>query len=106
MEFKIFSEILSAAKRIDKVVEGLESTLGVQFGDGVLLDIQTDLLTLLTDKYELDIDEESVIYRYAFENRWGEVPEIYYINGDEYTVNSVESLYEYLVAKTKHRHAL
>lgn len=104
MEFKIFKEILLAAKDIEEVVSGLETALGIQFGESKLLDTETQLLNILADKYEFDTDEDSIIYHYAFENKWGDKPETYYIQGEKYVVDSPESLYKYLTERSNYEY--
>jgi hypothetical protein len=101
MEFDVFKEILLTAKRIDALMSGLEKALDIQFGDGILLGIQNDLLKLLVNKCEHESEEVPVIFVYAFDDKWGEKPRIYYLKDRAYYVRSPESLYEYLMDKLK-----
>ena len=99
IEFDIFKVLLLSAKNMDDLMAGLESALNVQFGDGLIMDAQGELLNLLVDKCEHDADEQSVIYTYAFDDKWGTESRIYYLNGKAYYVRDIETLYKYLQDK-------
>ena len=98
MELSVFVEIMRAAERIDKVIRGLEELFDTQFGDSILIKTQTDLLDVLVYRCEWpDAEEDSIIYRYCFEDNWGEKPRTYYVQGEKRIVNSPETLYNYLI---------
>lgn len=105
MEFDIFKVLLLAAKSLDELMTGLESALNIQFGDGLIMDTQGDLLNLLVDKCEYGTDEDSVIYKYAFDDKWGSAPRTYYLQGRTYVVQDVKTLYNYLLDKFKYEEA-
>lgn len=99
MDFEVFKEIMTAIKRIDTIINGLEDVLQTQFTDGLLLETQVGLLDCLVDKYEPC--GESIIYQYCFEHNFGETACAYYCNNKEYLVDDYKTLYEYLVEKSK-----
>lgn len=103
IKFDIFKVLLLAAKSMDELMTGLESALNIQFGDGLIMDTQGDLLNLLVDQCEYDTDEDSVIYKYAFDDKWGSVPRTYHLQDRAYTVQDIKTLYDYLLDKFKYK---
>lgn len=105
IEFDTFKVLLLSAKNMDDLMTGLESALNIQFGDGLIMDTQGELLNLLVDKCEYGTDEDSVIYKYAFDDKWGSVSRTYYIENRPYIVQDVKTLYNYLLDKFEYEEA-
>jgi hypothetical protein len=99
LEKDVFIELLESAQSLDKVMNGLDKALGIQMCDSYLLDAQTKLLDLLVSKCEdLEKGEDPYIYIFAFNNKWGEVPDTQYIGATRYVVDSFDTLFDYLTA--------
>lgn len=93
----VFIELMETAQVLEKVMSGLESALDIQFCEGPLPRAQTKIMDLLVDKCEdLGKYEDSYIYKFAFEYKWGEVSDTQRINERKYTINSFSTLYDYL----------
>lgn len=96
----IFIELIETAQMLEKVMSGLESTLDIQLCDGPLPKAQCKIIDLLVDKCEnLDKNEDSYIYKFAFDHKWGEITDTQYVGGCKYTIDSFHTLYSYLGAK-------
>ena len=102
LERDVFIEIIESAKIIDKVMTGIEDAFDIQMGDGHLLDAQSKLLNLLVDICEEPLDgEESYIYKFAFNNGWGNKPDYQIMNDTRYHIDDFGTLYNYLADRYK-----
>lgn len=96
----IFIELLETAQILEKVMSGLESALDIQFCEGPLVKAQCKIMDLLVDNCEnLDKNEDSYIYKFAFEHKWGEIVDTQYVGDRKYTIDSFYTLYSYLEDK-------
>lgn len=99
LEKDVFIGLLDSAKALDKVINGLENAFDIQICDGYLLDAQVKLLDLLVLKCEdLEKGEDPYIYIFAFNNKWGEVPDTRYVGETRYVIDSFDTLFDYLTA--------
>lgn len=96
----IFIELIETAQMLEKVMSGLESALDIQLCDGPLPKAQCKIMDLLVDKCEnLDKNEDSYTYKFAFDHKWGEITDTQYVCDRKYTIDSFYTLYDYLKDK-------
>lgn len=101
IEKDVFIEILESARIINNLMNEIEKALNIQMGEGYLLDALTKLMDILVDNCEhLEITgDDSYIYKYAFDNNWGNKEDSRYIKSDLYIIRDPESLYDYIKDK-------
>lgn len=100
----IFIELLETAQILEKVMSGLESALDIQFCEGPLVKAQCKIMDLLVDSCEnLDKNEDSYIYKFAFDYKWGEIVDTQYVGDHKYIINSFHTLYSYLEGKYRQK---
>lgn len=96
----VFIELLETTQMLEKAISGLESALDIQLCEGLLPKVQCKIMDLLVDNCEnLDKNEDSYIYKFAFEHKWGEIADTQYVDDRKYTIDSFYTLYSYLEDK-------
>lgn len=105
-----FIRIMEQCKIIDTALRNLEGSLDVSLSNSYLDDALNDIIEALADEtepgvefYESDASAPAV-FRYAFDYQWGQGFNKYTdcktwtFNGEEFKVDSLETLYDYLKA--------
>ena len=98
---KMFITLMNSLEKIDKTIHGLENIFDFNMDDGPLVRAFDDIVNLLVEEMELDIDDEvgPVILHYALVNNWGEAEFKLKLNDEDFIINDLDKLYEYLSLK-------
>jgi hypothetical protein len=103
-----FIRIMNQCERLDKAIRGLEDALDIVLCNSELDNALNDIIEALADEtepgtefYESDASAPAV-FRYAFDYQWGQGFDKYIdcktwtFNGEEFKVDSLDTLYDYL----------
>lgn len=98
IEKDLFLRLMLIAKSLDDSVRTIESAFDVQLesGPAKALDDLMNLLVECTLFNPEDLTIDPAVLAYAFTDSWGEISRTYSIDGEEFVVDSLESLYVYL----------
>lgn len=103
MKFELFEKLMNLVKEMWEFDNALQDVLHcdeteVTYMMGKMLDIIGESMGDVSD-----YDHDSVTSWYIFEQKWGAIPEVWRLEGKEYVVNNLESLYNYLSDVKSHK---